>query len=108
MDSVGGVREDFSDQTGPAPSNNVLRSSSGALDLGVGWRHINFYTVVDVEVGGGAMFIESGGRCLLHIGVVRCGEAVEGSGRSLKGLSKGGWRDGRGRILAGSIVIRVG
>jgi hypothetical protein len=86
----------------------VLRSSSGALDLDVGWRHINFYTVVDGEMGGGAMFIESVGRCLLHIGVVRCGKAVEGSCRSLKGLSEGGRRDRRGRIHSGGVIVRVG
>ena len=108
LHSVGGVREDVGDETGPAPSNNVLRSSSGALNLGVGGWHINFDAVVDVKVGGDAMFIQSGGRCLLHIGVVRCGKAVEGSGRSLKGLSECGGRDGRGRILSGGIVFRVG
>ena len=108
LHSVGGVREDVGDETGPAPSHNVLRSSSGALNLGVGGRHVNFYAVVDQEVGGGAVFIQSFGRCLLHIGVVRCGKAVEGSGRGLKGLSECGGRDWRGRILAGGVVFRVG
>ena len=91
---VGGVGEDFGDQTGPAPSNNVLRSSSGALDLGVGGRHVDLDTIVELKVGGSAVLIESFGCFLLHIGVVRSGEAMEGGGGCLQGLSECGGRNG--------------
>ena len=71
----------------------------------MGGRHVDFYTVVDLEVGGSAVFIESFGCILLHIGVVRGGKAMKGSGRGLESLSEGGWRNGRGMILS---FFRVG
>ena len=74
----------------------------------MGGRHVDLHTVEDLEVGGSAMFVESFGCVLLHIGVVRSGKAVEGGGRRLKGLSESGGRDGRGRIVARGIVFRVG
>jgi hypothetical protein len=48
--------------------------------------HVNFYAVTKGEVGGDAMLIEAIRGCCLHIGVVRCGEAVESGGGGAKGI----------------------
>ena len=74
----------------------------------MGGRHVDLHTVEDLEVGGSAMFVESFGCVLLHIGVVRSGKTMEGSGRGLEGLSESSWRNGGGMILSGCIIFRVG
>ena len=87
MHAVGRGREDLRDDAGSAPRDNVLGTSSGELELGVSGRHVDFYAVAEGEVGGSAVFVETIRGGCLHVGVVRGGEAVEGSGRSAKGIS---------------------
>jgi hypothetical protein len=48
--------------------------ASGALELGVGGGHIDFYAVAEGEVGGDAVFVKASHGCCLHIGVMRGGE----------------------------------
>ncbi len=43
---IGGVREDLRDAAGSAPGDNMVGASSGALELGMGGRDINFYSIV--------------------------------------------------------------
>ena len=74
----------------------------------MGGRHVDLHTVEDLEMGGSAMFVESFGCVLLHIGVVRSGKAMEGSGRGLEGLSESSWRNEGGMILSGCSIFRVG
>ena len=75
---VGGVGEDLSDAAGSSPSNDMIRASSGALELGMGRGYINFDAVVNGEMGRGAEFIQTFLCCLRHEGFVRGRETMEG------------------------------
>jgi hypothetical protein len=68
--SVGRGGKDVRDHARSAPRNDVLGSSSGALDLSVGGGHIDFDAVSKGKVGRNAMFVKAFGGCCLHIGVV--------------------------------------
>ncbi len=70
MHSVGIGGKDLRDHAGSAPRNDVLGSSSGALDLGVGGWHVDFYAFINDEVGRNAMFVKAFCYCCLNIGVV--------------------------------------
>ncbi len=71
MHSIGRGRKDLSDDAWSAPGHDVLGASSGALDLGVGGGHGNFYAVVQGEVGRNTMLIKAFGGFGLHVGVMR-------------------------------------
>jgi hypothetical protein len=77
---VGGSGKNLGDDAGAAPSNDVLGSSSGALDLSVGGGHVYFNAVVKGEVGRSTMLIKAFDGCCLHVGVVGRSKAVESSG----------------------------
>ncbi len=58
MHPVGGSGKNRSDDAGAAPSDDVLGSLSGALDLSVGGGHVDFDAVVKGEVDWGTMLIK--------------------------------------------------
>ena len=57
LHSIGRGGKDLRDDAGFAPGYDVLGSSSGALDLGMGGGHVNFNAVVQGEVGRSTMCI---------------------------------------------------
>lgn len=87
LHSVGGSGKDRGDDAGAAPSDNVLGSSTGALDLSVGGGHVDFDAVVKGEVGRGTMLIQACGGCFLHVGVVGRSKTVESSGGRAESIS---------------------
>ena len=78
---IGGVGEDLRDAAGSSPSDDMIRASSGALDLGMGWGYINFYPVFKAEMGGGATFVQTFLCCLRNEGFVRQSKAMESQDR---------------------------
>ncbi len=50
----------------------MVGTATGAEELGVCRRYVNFYTIIDVESVRGAVLIESFGCCLCHESLV-CG-----------------------------------
>ena len=80
---VGDRRQDLCNGAGSAPRYDVLRAATGTFQLGVGWRHVYFDALPQLERGRVALEVEAFGRCTLQVFEVGAGVAMESSDRDL-------------------------
>ena len=87
---VGRGGKDARDAARASPGNDVVGTATGAEELGVRRRYVNFHAIIDLKSVRSAMLIKSFGCCLCHEGLVCSSHGVECLHGDAKGFNECG------------------
>ncbi len=87
---VGRGKKNARDAARASPGNDVFGTATGAEELGMRRRYVNFHAIIDFESVRSAVLIKSFGCCLCHEGLVCSSHGVKCLHRDAKGLSECG------------------